>query len=440
MPDQVPVTVHDHAFEALAAALQARAAREVLIIADENTYPAAGWQVEEALRSSGLAIASKILAGQPDEGDTTWVMPGETIQVMPGETIQVKPDENSIVQVLDALDGREMVLVAVGSGTLTDITRFCAYQARLPFYAVPTAASVDAYTSYTAAITIGRVKKSILAKPACGVFARLPLVCAAPPRLAASGFGDMVAKFTALADWKLAHCLVDEDCPEPVVDWAGEAARLCMAQAAAVGAGSPAGIAVLLEGLFVSGHCMVAVHSSRPAAGAEHSLAHFWEMKHHLAHRPDALHGEKTGAASVLVAGLYQALRQLSRSEVSRRLDHFVLPDPQAELSRVQAGYGPVGSLVISSHSSLLGTLRGKFEGIKERLVGRWDEVLAIARTVPAPAEMVSWLEAAGAPASPAAIHIDEGEIYLAIQNAMYIRDRLTILELNHILNLSGDL
>ena len=34
----------------------------------------------------------------------------------------------------------------------------------------------------------------------------------------------------------------------------------------------------------------------------------------------------------------------------------------------------------------------------------------------------------------------NEEEVQLAIRNAMYIRDRLTILEINHILNLSGEL
>jgi len=424
MPDQVPVTLHDHAFDSLAATLKAGAIQRILLIADENTYPAGGWQVEETLSSAGLSVLSKILEKQP----------GSTVPS------QVLPDEHSIIQVLNALDGREAVLVAVGSGTITDIARFCAYQTRNPFYSVPTAASVDAYTSYTAAITIGQVKKSILAKPACGVFARLPLVCAAPARMAAAGFGDMLAKFTALADWQLAHLLLDESYAEPVADLAGQAARLTMLQAAAVRSASPSGIAALLNGLFVSGHCMVAVQSSRPAAGAEHSLAHFWEMKHHLVHGPDALHGEKTGAASVLVSQLYQALRQLSRREVTRQLDHFVLPDPQLELDRVQAAYGPVGSLVISTHSSLLGTLRSKIDLIKERIVSQWDEVLAIAETVPTPAEMVSWLETAGAPTRAADIFINEEEVQLAIRNAMYIRDRLTILELNHILNLSGEL
>ena len=424
MPDQVPVSLNDHAFEALAATLKAGAIRQVLLIADENTYPAGGRQLEETLSSAGLSVQSIILAGKPDSSAAP----------------QVRPDELSIVQVLNTLDGREAVLVAVGSGTITDITRYCAYQTRNPFYSVPTAASVDAFTSYTAAITIGQVKKSILAKPASGVFAQLPVICAAPSRMAAAGFGDMLAKFTALADWKLAHLLVNESFPEPIADWALQAARSTMAQAAAVRSASPAGIAVLLDGLFVSGHCMVSVRSSRPAAGAEHSLAHFWEMKHHLAGGPDALHGEKTGVASVLVAQLYQNLHQLSRREVSRRLEHFVLPNSQVESNRVQAAYGPVGSLVTANHSSLLGTLRGKMDQIKERVVSQWDEVLAIAETVPAPTEMISWLEAAGTPTRPADIHINEEEVHLAIQNAMYIRDRLTILELNHILNLSGEL
>ena len=424
MPDQVPVTLNDHAIEALAATLKAGAIRQVLVIADENTYPAGGWQVVETLSSAGLSILSKILERQP----------GSTV------LSQVLPDEHSIIQVLNALDGREAVLVAVGSGTITDIARFCAYQTRNPFYSVPTAASVDAYTSYTAAITIGQVKKSILAKPASGVFAQLPLVCAAPPRMAAAGFGDMLAKFTALADWQLAHLLVDESYAEPVASWAAEAARLTMMQAAAVRSTAPAGMAALLNGLFVSGHCMVSIRSSRPAAGAEHSLAHFWEMKHQLSGGPDALHGEKTGVASVLVAQLYQALRQLSKPQVTHRLEHFTLPDPQVEMDRVQAAYGPVGRLVTANRSSLLGTLRGKIDQIKERLVSRWDEVLAIAETVPTPTEMVSWLETAGAPSQAASIHISAEEVHLAIQNAMYIRDRLTILELNHILNLSGDL
>jgi glycerol-1-phosphate dehydrogenase [NAD(P)+] len=139
----------------------------------------------------------------------------------------------------------------------------------------------------------------------------------------ASGFGDMVAKYTALADWTLAHLLVDEALDETAVRQAEAALQSCAGQSAAVHAAEPSGIAVLIESQFVSGHSMARVRSSRPAAGAEHSLAHYWEIPHQLKRKPESLHGEKTGGASVIIAGLYEKLRQMTRQEAQRRLDRF---------------------------------------------------------------------------------------------------------------------
>ena len=37
----------------------------------------------------------------------------------------------------------------------------------------------------------------------------------APPRLTASGVGDIIGKFTALFDWEIAHLIIGEHlCPE----------------------------------------------------------------------------------------------------------------------------------------------------------------------------------------------------------------------------------
>lgn len=416
MQIQVPVTMSDHAFDDLAQAIKRSDQQKALLVADEHTYPACGWMVAERLNQHGIPLVEMILSGQP----------------------QVAPDEKHIVPVLEAIHGQEPALVAVGSGTITDIVRFVAFQVRLPFYVIPTAASVDAYTSYTAAITIGQVKKSILAKPASGVFAHLPTLCSAPPRLAAAGFGDMLAKTTGLADWSLAHLLVDESYDEEAAGQAAQALAACLEQAGAIRGATPAGITALMDSLFISGHCMVAVKSSRPAAGAEHSLAHFWEIQHQLASRPDALHGEKTGVASVIIAGLYAALRQLSRDETARRLERFQMPEPEVEMARVQAAYGAIGGLVVAGQASLLGTLRGKLDLIKERLLARWDEVLTIAASVPPPSELAALLKRAGSLSRPEEIRVSPEEVDLSIQNAMYVRDRFTILELNRILNLSA--
>ena len=411
----IPVKTGEHVFEQLAQDLHSQARQEVLLIADENTYPACARQVEERLLSSGVTVYKTLLPGQPS----------------------VAADESSIAEVLRALNGRELALVAVGSGTLTDITRFVAFQTRLPFYSVPTAPSVDAYTSYTAAITIRGVKNSFATKTASGVYVSLPVLCAAPRRMIAAGFGDMVAKFTALADWQLAHLLVDEALDETSLRQAAQAAQACAAQAGAVAAAEPAGIAALIDSLLVSGRSMVRVRSSRPAAGAEHSLAHYWEIHHQLYHKPESMHGEKTGAASVIIAGLYEKLRQLSRQEAQRRLARFQWSGPDQEIRRIEADYGVLAGQVIANRASFLGPFGQQLDLFGARLLARWDEVQAIAAQVPGPAQVSDLLQRAGAIWQTEQLHVTEDEVQQALRSAMYVRDRLTILELNHILALN---
>jgi hypothetical protein len=47
-------------------------------------------------------------------------------------------------------------------------------------------------------------------------------------------------------------------------------------------------------------------------------------------------------------------------------------------------------------------------------------------------------LERVGSPYDPAQIHLQPQEVDQAIENAMYVRDRLTILELNRMLGLNS--
>jgi glycerol-1-phosphate dehydrogenase [NAD(P)+] len=405
-------------FERLAEDLQARLPVRILLVMDQNTRGACGEQVEEVLRLGGLSFISLVLPGVP----------------------RVGADETSIARVLQALNGAPAVLVAVGSGTITDIVRFVAFQTRLPFLSVPTASSVDAFTSYTAAITIAGVKYSFPTKIAAGVYIHLPTLCAAPAQMTAAGFGDMIAKYTGLADWRLAHLLVDDMYDAQTALKADYALRQVACQADAVLAAAPEGIAALVDSLLVSGHCMVAVKSSRPAAGAEHSLAHFWEVRHQQEGLPESLHGEKTGVAAVIIAKLYEALRRLSREEAARRLERFALPDLELERQRIRAAYGAAANDLIAAKTSFLGSLRQKTRFVIERLITRWEEVQSVAETVPSTAEIISMLSKAGSKYDPAQIHVSAEEVALALDNAMYVRDRFTILELNRMLNLTQDI
>ena len=410
----IPVLLGDRVFTDLSVNLQQYKQSRVVLVADENTFQACGQLVTDAVKDAGLVLEKLIFPGQPC----------------------LKADESSLVQVLQALDGQEHLLLAVGSGTITDIVRYVAFQTRLPFISIPTAASVDAYTSFTAAINLKLVKHSILTIPPRAVYAHLPTLSAAPSRLTASGFSDMIAKYTALADWKLAHLLVGDAYNDVVAAQARMAVLGCSRNGGTVRTGDPAGIAVLIDGLMISGRCMLTEKSSRPAAGAEHSLAHFWEIYHQRNRLPESLHGEKTGVGSVLIARLYEELRRLSPQEAARRLAHFNPPDLQAEAVGLETAFGPIAQRLIASRPSFLGAMRYKIESIKTNLIAHWDEVQAAAATVPTAAEITTLLESAGSASMPDQIHIQGRAVTLALANAMYIRDRFTILELNRMLDL----
>ena len=92
-------------------------------------------------------------------------------------------------------------LIAVGSGTVHDITRYCAYTKGIPFVSCLTAASVDGFCSSVAAMTWDGFKKTFTAVAPKIVVADLNVISKAPMFLTKSGFGDMIGKFIALADW-----------------------------------------------------------------------------------------------------------------------------------------------------------------------------------------------------------------------------------------------
>lgn len=141
--------------------------KKLTMICDENTYEAVGKQAEDLL--TGL---TKVLLKGAD----------------------IHADEASVGRVMDQLkdQGRPDALVAAGSGTIHDITRYCAFDMDLPFISIPTAASVDGYTSTVAAMTLQGFKKTV---PSCApkiIVADSDILKEAPLRLTASGVGDLL--------------------------------------------------------------------------------------------------------------------------------------------------------------------------------------------------------------------------------------------------------
>jgi len=285
------VEVSGGALRSVAPYLKERGYRQVAIAADKRTYEAAGRRIEEDAAGLGLAVRTTLI--EPDRQD------------------DVIADEASLIQLILALreDGAEVV-VAAGSGTLHDISRFAAYAVGIPFVSAPTAPSVDGFNSVGAPLILRGEKKTIGAIGPSAIFADLDVLAKAPDAMIAAGFGDMLGKITSLFDWTYGSLAGGEPFDREVFERTERALEQCVACADEIGRRSPRGIETLTRALLESGFAMLRFGQSHPASGAEHHLSHYWEMELLRLGKRQLLHGAKVGVACGLVSDLYHRLAE----------------------------------------------------------------------------------------------------------------------------------
>ncbi|MCR6112310.1 sn-glycerol-1-phosphate dehydrogenase [Bacillus sp. A301a_S52] len=217
----------------------------------------------------------------------------------------VLADEKAIVRALIDIPKDADVMIAVGSGTIHDITRFVSYKVGLPFISFPTAPSVDGFNSMGAPIVVNKKKITFQTHAPIALFADLTILCDAPQEMVAAGFGDMLGKYTSLVDWEFGHAIANEPFCPAVARMTREALNTCVANSELIKAKDKEGIRVLMTALIQSGMAMAMFGRSHPASGAEHHLSHFWEMTFIKEERKQLLHGAKVGVAASVIADLY---------------------------------------------------------------------------------------------------------------------------------------
>jgi glycerol-1-phosphate dehydrogenase [NAD(P)+] len=407
------VTIDDKAAEQLVEFCRREQYNKLLLVADRNTYAALGEKVAAALRTAGFDLKQVVFTGE-----------------------EVVADAAHVLDVLVEADRQERIFIAVGSGTLTDITRFSSHRTKTSFISMPTAPSVDGFASIGAPLIIHGVKITVICHAPIAVFADLNTLAHAPRAMIAAGFADMLGKLTSIADWRIGRLLWNEPYDESIAERTLVAVKLCTDNAAAIGQGNPEAVRVLLDALLESGYCMLDFGSSRPASGAEHHYSHFWEMKLLQEGRPAILHGAKVGVATALVAGLYAQLRGLSREAAADRLEAAVLPPRAAEEAAIRAAYGDLAGDIIVEHANFLNLDEAAYDAIKRKILAHWDEIQAIAAQVPPPEQIAGWLQEVGGPTTVAELGLSAAEQALAAANGHYLRDRFTMRKLARVLQI----
>ena len=391
-----------------------------IIVADQNTWAAAGDAVQASLEAAGVTLEPPYLfAGKP--------------------TLYAGYENVEILRV--HLKGVDAVAVSIASGTLNDITKLASGELERPYMNVCTAASMDGYAAFGASITKDGFKITRNCPAPTALVADLDIMGKAPQRLTATGYGDLIEKIPGGADWLLSDELGIEAVDDYVWGLVQHTLRDALSDPAGCAQGDPDAIEGLAEGLLMSGLAMQAHQSSRPASGAGHNFSHQWEMEGHgLDWEPPLSHGNKVGLGTVAVCALYEKVLELDVKNLDVDAAVAAWPDEQANDERV-AALQPIEAI----REAALGQSRAKYvqpDEIRERIQliqQHWDAIVERVRPQLVTAdEAAGMLKAVGGPYHPQMIDIDMDKMKLTYYQAQTIRSRYTILDTLQELGLLG--
>ncbi|WP_165249121.1 sn-glycerol-1-phosphate dehydrogenase [Paludisphaera soli] len=382
--------------------------RPAQIVADPNTWEAAGRDVVAAFRG----------AGHPCPGPFVF-----------GADVYAGIEDADRLEA--ALAGVDAIPVAVGSGTINDLTKLAAHRLGRPYMAVATAASMDGYTAFGASITRGDSKQTFDCPAPAVVAADLDVIAKAPAGMNASGYADLLAKNVAGADWILADAARVEPIAPAVWEIVHENLKSWVADPSGVARNDPEALRGLVAGLMMSGFAMQAHRTSRPASGADHQFSHLWDMQRHAFQGAAPSHGFKVGIGTLASLALHQDLlaRDLEHADVERAVASW--PTFEHEARRIVELFGP-GELAAKAVEET----RAKHpspDQLREQLLRlgqAWPEVRdRLARHLIPFDEVRARLRQVGCPDRPQEIGIPADRLRVSYEQASSIRRRFTVLD-----------
>jgi len=383
---------------------------KAIVVADTNTFRVCGQRTHDALKAAGI------------ECDEPHVFDDPAIYA-----------EFKYVDQLDAvLEKTNAIPVAVGSGSINDITKLSACHQKRRYMSVATAASMDGYTAYGASITFQGSKQTFECPAPLAVVADLDIIAAAPEGMNASGYADLLAKLPAGADWIVADALGIEPIDPASWEMVQTNLRAWLADPVGVAKGDPAPLESLVAGLMMGGFAMQHLQSSRPASGAEHQFSHLWDMQSHKHNGKSPSHGFKVGIGTLSSAALYEYLYTQSFDDFDVQTVASRWPEWDAVAEEINDLYdieeirekalGEAKAKYISPEVmvSELAKLKEVWPDLRERLQSH----------LPSHAEFADKLGAVGAADHCEKIGISPDRLRLSYRQALHIRRRYTVLDL----------
>lgn len=374
---------------------------------------------------------------------TTWKIAGEKVRehlirenidnVVPYifDSLKLDAEFNNVLKLEEALKTNDAIPIVVGGGTLNDLTKLASSHLGRPYMCVPTAAAMDGYAAFGASITYKGMKQTFSCPAPMAIVADIEIIRNAPSFMNASGYGDLLGKITAGADWILADALGVEYIDKFAWTLVQGGLEEALSDPQGIREKKRSAIALLVEGLIRSGFAMQWLKSTRPASGAEHHLSHLWNMEGHTYNGNTPSHGFQVSVATVAILKLYEKMLQSPLD----KLDIDACCKKWPEWNEIEQNaiklFENTNFLDVAIKQSkdkyiTRDELRIQLEKLKKIWIYLKD---IVSRQLISSEEAKKKLLTIGAPTEPEQIGITKERMKSSFVRAWYIRSRFTILD-----------
>ncbi|NIA20954.1 MAG: iron-containing alcohol dehydrogenase [Anaerolineaceae bacterium] len=374
------------------------AERGVALLMDVRTGQVAGAEAVGRLKGAGWR-AEEIVVPDPSPGESPIC-------------------DDLTKAALEEQIGEALLLVAVGSGVVSDLTKWLAGDRGIPYVCFATACSMTGYASANVAPAINGVKTLLRARPPAAVLACPGILRDAPAEMTAAGLGDVLARSVSSMDWRLNHLLFGDQYVEQAVDLPAGVEPLYLERPERLRDGDGRTIEALFAALLLAGLSMTLAGTSSPASGGEHLISHTLDAMSSSDGQAHDLHGRQVGVGTILAAELYERLLAI---EAPQRVE------PQAAIDA--DFWGPLAQVVAGHYAEKLPRLQAAREKLSDP--PEWRRLAATLRPMHRPPQIIhDCLKRAGAATRAGDIGCDRERLLAAFVHAHQMRSRFTILDL----------
>ncbi len=374
------------------------------LLADCNTWQAAGKRVGEILTEAGISWKKYVF---PDP--------------------HLEPDESAVGGAVMHYDADCDLIIGIGSGVINDIGKILSALTGHKYIIVATAPSMDGYASATSSMARDGLKVSLPSRCADTILGDVDVLKAAPMLLLQAGLGDMLAKYISIAEWRIAHLITGEYYCENVAQMIRMAVKKCVDQAPGLLKREEKAVEAVFEGLVVGGVAMAYAGVSRPASGVEHYFSHVWDMRGLEFGTKMQLHGIQCAWGTYLAAKLYDRVLTIT-PDLQKAKDYAACFDREDWNRKLRSFLGSSAQAMIELEERE-GKYRLEAHGARVlHIRENWQQILRIIREeIPGPETVGRILDTIGISRRPDELGLSREELVMTFRTTKDIRDKYVL-------------